>query len=830
MTLAIGTQLGPYEVLARVGAGGMGEIYRARDPRLGREVAVKVLPAAFATDRERLQRFEQEARAAGALNHPNILAVYDVGTSDGAPYLVTELLEGQDLRERLASGPISPRQAILCIQQTAQGLAAAHAKGIIHRDLKPENLFLLHDGRIKILDFGLAKLTRTGGPLRDETGPLLPSLTATGTILGTASYMAPEQVRDQPTDHRADLFSLGAILSELLTGGKAFPGETPADRMSAILHSDPPDLPGEISRGFPGIGSVLSRCLEKRPENRFDSARDLAFALGLVLEAAGVGSGRGQPSPPVAGEPSTEPTFRRLTFAEGSIENARFTRDGQTVVYSGAMQGGPNTIYVTRVEYPESRPVGPSDSTLLSVSSSSDLAIRIRNHDLGGFIVVGMMARLPLVGGVPRELVGEVCHADWAPDGKTLAVVREFDAASRLEYPIGKQIHQASGWMSHPRVSPDGRRVAFLNHPIRGDTAGGVAVIPVGGDARILTSGWNIVGGLAWGPRDELWFSGTRASGSSGIFAVSQEGVVRSTHRSAGLCLLCDISPAGDMLFLESNGRMRLEIGRKDSSKTEDLSWFDWTLVRAISRDGTFIIFDESGAGSSHKVSLYMRATDGSPAVYLADGYGHAISPDGAWVLAHHPEDPHSMLLLPTGAGEVVKHSLGNVELNAGQWALDGRTICLAGREPGERIRLFRYDLERRALEKISEQGAGRRLGPISPDGRYVVSDTLDGSFALYPMEGGVPQPLPSIQRTERPTQWTPDGRALYVFDRNQIDCEVHRIDIATGKRDLWLTVTPQARSGADGVNSLCITPDGSTYAASYIQLLSTLYVARGLC
>jgi eukaryotic-like serine/threonine-protein kinase len=283
MTIAIGTRLGPYEVAGRVGAGGMGEVYRALDPRLGREVAIKVLPPTFASDRERLQRFEQEARAAGSLNHPNILSVYDVGTSDGAPYLVTELLEGENLRDRLASGPMPPRQAILAIQQAAAGLAVAHAKGIIHRDLKPENLFILPDGRIKILDFGLAKLTRKEGPIREETGPLLPSLTVSGTILGTASYMAPEQVRDQPTDHRADFFSLGAILFELLTGAKAFPGETPADRISAILNRESPSLPAEIMHAWPGLEDVIRYCLEKRAESRFDSARDLAFALGLLL-------------------------------------------------------------------------------------------------------------------------------------------------------------------------------------------------------------------------------------------------------------------------------------------------------------------------------------------------------------------------------------------------------------------------------------------------------------------------------------------------------------------------------------------------------------------
>jgi serine/threonine protein kinase/Tol biopolymer transport system component len=280
--LLVGSKLGPYEIVAPLGAGGMGEVYRARDSRLGREVAIKVLPASFSNDPDRLRRFEQEARAAGILNHPNITAVHDIGTVDGAPYVVTELLEGETLRSRLAGGPLAPRRAIEFAIQIAHGLSAAHEKGIVHRDLKPENLFVTKDGRIKILDFGLAKLTQP-----EKAGPQtsLPTETAgtePGVVLGTLGYMSPEQVRGRPADARSDIFSFGAILYEMLSGKRAFQGDSAADTMSAILREDPPDLSSTNRLIAPALDRIVRHCLEKNPEGRFHSAHDLAFDLDAL--------------------------------------------------------------------------------------------------------------------------------------------------------------------------------------------------------------------------------------------------------------------------------------------------------------------------------------------------------------------------------------------------------------------------------------------------------------------------------------------------------------------------------------------------------------------
>ncbi len=289
MNLTRGTKLGPYEIVSLIGAGGMGEVYRARDNRLGRDVAVKVLPAEFANHPERVRRFEQEARAAGALNHPNIVAIYDVGEHEGVPYLVTELLEGESLRELLVEGKFPIRRAIDIGAQIAEGLAAAHDKGIVHRDIKPGNVFVTKDGRAKILDFGLARLVQgESDSAPDSRAPTADQGTRPGTVLGTVGYMSPEQVKGRPANARSDIFSLGVILYEMLSGQKAFPGDSEAEVMTAILKEDPPPLAAEDLAVPPLLERTVAHCLEKNPDRRFQSARDIVFALESVSSGSGI--------------------------------------------------------------------------------------------------------------------------------------------------------------------------------------------------------------------------------------------------------------------------------------------------------------------------------------------------------------------------------------------------------------------------------------------------------------------------------------------------------------------------------------------------------------
>jgi serine/threonine protein kinase len=289
MAISPNTRLGRYEIRSQLGAGGMGEVYRARDTELGRDVAVKVLPSSFSADADRLHRFQQEACAAGALNHPNILSIYDVGKHEGSPYVVSELLEGETLRQRATGATLAPRRVIDYALQIAHGLSAAHDKGIVHRDLKPENLFVSKDGRIKILDFGLAKLTGTADTDLSQTSiPTRRVDTDPGKVMGTVGYMSPEQVRGRPADHRSDIFSLGAILYEMLTGKRAFRGDSAVETMNAILKEDPPELSQTNQNITPALERVVDHCLEKNPEERFQSARDLAFALEALSGSTSV--------------------------------------------------------------------------------------------------------------------------------------------------------------------------------------------------------------------------------------------------------------------------------------------------------------------------------------------------------------------------------------------------------------------------------------------------------------------------------------------------------------------------------------------------------------
>src|SRR5579872_2792076 len=361
MTLVCGTKLGPYEIQSPLGAGGMGEVYRAFDTRLERNVAIKILPEYFAKDNERLERFKRESRATAALNHPNIFAIYDIGDHRGNPYVVCELLEGETLRDRLRTGPLAARKAIHYGQQIARGLAAAHEKGIVHRDLKPENIFLTADGRAKILDFGLAKFTHSESD-RSGDAPTMQVATEAGTLLGTVGYMAPEQVRGKPADPRSDIFALGAILYEMLSGKRAFHGDSSADTMSAILKEEPPDLSATNRNVSPVLERIVCHCLEKNPAERFQSARDLAFNLEALTDVS-ISSRGGIKAlqleeekkksrwliPALAavlvvaswagiyifahGRAGTNPTFHEITFRNGTIWDARFAPDGQTIVY-----------------------------------------------------------------------------------------------------------------------------------------------------------------------------------------------------------------------------------------------------------------------------------------------------------------------------------------------------------------------------------------------------------------------------------------------------------------------------------------------------------------
>ena len=827
-TIAPGTRLGPYEIQALLGAGGMGEVYRARDERLGRDVAIKVLPKGLAQDEDRLKRFQREARAAGQLSHPNVMAIFDVG--DGQiPYFVCELLEGVELRARLDGGPLPPKKAMAYAIQIARGLAAAHDKGFAHRDLKPENVMILAGDHVKILDFGLAKGLASEATKAGQTGPLLTELTMTGTILGTASYMSPEQIREMPADHRTDLFALGAILYEMLTGRRAFDGESHADRMSAILSKEPVPLDAAIEDALPGVSALITHCLEKAPAARFQCAADVAFALGLVVAQAG----RMAPTPAAAAVVEAGPrrhTFRRTTYREGSILSARFASDGQAICYGAAWEGRPVELFWAYPGSPESRALGYPRTDLLAIAPTGEMAVSLRRQARGGFIYSGMLARMPVGGGAARELLDGVFEADWSPDGRQLMIVREDQGTTRIEYPMGTPIYKTSGWVSHVRVSPKGDRVAFLDHPTRGDDMGSVCTVDLAGEVKTLSTGWSSARGLAWRPDGrEIVFTAFRMGVGRSLYAVNLEGDERAILEVPGHMTLLDISPQGSALIVLENERTRVQFMPPGDAPVRDLTWLDWTLVRALSPDGARMLFDETGVGGGENHATYLRGTDGSPAVRLGDGACLDISPDGQWALAVITHGTSRLDLLPCGAGSPRTIPLAPMIVHMAAWFPEGEALCVLGEEANEAPRLYRVDSITGRHEPLTEPGISSYDLLVSPDGKRVAARGPDRVFTIFPVDGSTPVPVEGVLENDRVIRWSKDGGAIFVFTRGTLPASVYRVDLATGERKLWREVAPPAPTGVEGVTMIRMTENEDAYAYSFAQRLNDLYVVEGL-
>jgi len=855
MTLAAGTKLGPYEIASPLGAGGMGEVYRARDTRLARDVAIKVLPAALSADAERLRRFEQEARATGALDHTNIVAIHDIGTHDGAPYVVTELLQGETLRERINGTALPARKAIEYGGQVARGLAAAHERGIVHRDLKPENLFVTHDGRVKILDFGLAKLKGIEALTDKETravGEGDPG-TGAGTVLGTVGYMSPEQVRAQPVDHRSDIFSFGAVLYEMLSGRRAFRGASAVETMNAILKEDPPDLTATNRNLPPALERIVSHCLEKNPQERFQSARDIAFDL----EALSGQSAQGVLAPPeearpvrwlkpvaaavaavliaavsfLAGRRGTEPlpvpTFKPLTFRRGTVDTARFAPDGRTIVYAARWEGKPTEIFTTQPGSPESRSLDLPDTFLSGISPSGEMAVGLRRPPKPG----RTLARVPLGGGAPRDVLDNVNFADWGPDGSSFAVVRRSGSRLRLEFPIGKVLYETAGNIRECRVSPRGDRVAFTDQPIQGDARGDVAVVDLSGKKTALAPGWEDLGGLAWSADgSEVWFTASAAGSDRELYAVTLSGQKRLVSRVPGTLVLQDIASDGRVLLSHGTNRPVILALAPGETKERDLTWLDYSVVADISSDGKTLLFTEEGFAGGPQYAVYLRGSDGSPAIRLGKGNACALSADGKWALAIDLAPPTQLVLLPTGAGEA--HALPRHNVQGFQWAgwlPDGKSVLFTGSEPGRGPRIYVQDVAGGPPRAVTPEGVFTLHNTISPDGQFVVAAT-DVEARIYPVAGGEPRPIPGLE-ADLPISWSGDGRSLYARSRNlrEVPAKVYRLDLSTGRKDLWKELGPADLSGVSSVVFIVITPDARSYAYTYNNRLSNLYLVEGL-
>jgi hypothetical protein len=849
MPLAAGSRLGPYEIRAPIGAGGMGEVYRARDPRLGRDVALKIVASGSEHDPEYLRRFELEARAVGALNNPHILAIHDVGTENGLAYVVLELLEGQTLRDRIAHGPIPPRKAVEYGIQICRGLAAAHSRGIIHRDLKPENLFLTSDGLIKVLDFGLAKLSAPSDIPTEEA--VTRTATDPGVVMGTAGYMSPEQARGKRADARSDVFALGAILYEMLAGRPAFAGETAVDRLSAILHHDPPELTSSNRESVPpGLERIVRRCLEKDPEDRFQAARDVAFALdavggstsrevfatprsrrrrvlngviaALLLAATAAGGffiGRSRLERPV-------PVTRQLTFGRGTVTGARFTQDERTVVYSASWEGKGNQIYVTRLDAPEVRSLELPPAKLLSVSSHGELAILLTKPDDIGDPTIGTLARVPLAGGVARPMLEDVQDADWSPDGQDLAVVRTVNGEWQLEYPLGTVL-----WRPVPcctfthsmRVSPRGDRVAVIG------PNGQLTIVGKTGERRSvdLTDGSSV--GLAWVTSgDAVWVSGGAGLDRWSIREFTLEGSRRDVFHAPGVHVIHDLARSGAALVHHGFEHWGIRVKPRHEPERELSGVRVWN-AQDVSADGTSVV-----VGEPSNDNVYLYSLRGGEPLLLSRGSpfwraGAQLSPDGKWLLGGPVGQQDMAELIPTGAGESRKLPIGKWQGVQGSW-LDADHIYWNASEPGAaQARGFVQDIQSGAVHPVTPEGVeGVFRSPVVKGA--VLGLRSDGALAWYPIAGGEPRPTAArLPANSTHVRTTPDGRWTFV-SRLGIPTRIDRIDLLTGHQEPWKSLAPPDLAGVAYMNPFVpMTADGEVYVYNYLRTFQDLYLVEGL-
>ncbi len=816
MSITNGTKLGPYEVIALIGAGGMGEVYRARDARLGRDVALKVLPESFAHDTERLRRFEQEARAVATLNHPNILALYDIGAQDSRPYLVSELLEGQSLRELLQDGPIPARKAADYAVQVASGLAAAHEKGIVHRDLKPENVFITKEGRAKILDFGLAKLARpaTSSPAGSDGLTLTSSPTEAGVVMGTAGYMSPEQVRGEAIDHRTDIFAFGAVLYEMISGQRAFRRDTAAETMTAILKEEPPELPGDSKVISPALDRIVRRCLEKQPEQRFQSARDLAFALGTLSGTDASAAVRAAAAPGTSQRLKwavavlgllvigalvglflrKTPVARRMQFAlpvPGEVSQMALSADGQMLAFvSPDDNTGVPELFVQRIGDPAATELADTEGASYPFWSPDNAYI--------GFFAKSKLMKVPASGGSPQAITGAHEGRGGAWGAKNVIVftpeaqggMRRVNADGTGAAPLNPALY-GKGEQSHrwPVFLPDGDHFLFwvgnfVNNP--DDRIGGIYESSLDAKEKkliVLThSNVGVAQGHIFYLDLKLRLVSSPFDVSKGVVSGEPQVVADSVQYSPSIIMAAfSVGADGSLVYSTGTGTSLSQLTWLDRSGKEIGHVGEPGTVSnpILSPDNQRVAVDIADR-KANNVDIWLQSAEGNSSTRFTFGSSEDVS--GVWsrdgkTIAYRSVGEQAQLLAKTASGLERERTVLSIDISqdilANSWTLDDQqimcTMWLSNSSSDRATGLFLVPASGGQPKPFLETRGSDRTGQISPDGKWVAyASTESGDWEIYvtTFPGAVGKWQVSRGGGTEP-RWRGDGKELYYIGQS---------------------------------------------------------------
>jgi Tol biopolymer transport system component/tRNA A-37 threonylcarbamoyl transferase component Bud32 len=834
-----------YRIERELGQGGMATVYLAQDLKHDRRVAIKVLRPELAAVIG-AERFLREIKTIATLQHPHILGLIDSGEVNGTAYYVMPFVEGESLRDRLRREKQLPiADAVRLATEVAAALDYAHRHGVIHRDIKPENI-LLHDGSALVADFGIALAVSSAGGNR---------MTETGMSLGTPHYMSPEQAMgEREITARSDVYALGCVTYEMLTGDPPFIGSTAQAIIAKVMTEKPAGIRRQRERVPDEVEDAVLTALEKLPADRFATAAEFAAALngraaGLPVRPTSAWSLRPRAPAPLrptallagavalvalgalAGWVTGHRTpasviFLQRTFRSEAIYNARFAPDGRTVVYSSAAETSAPGLFLVRPDYPEPKPLGLTATHLLAVSSKGELAILVRAAFIRHRLFMGTLARVPLAGGAPREVLDSVREADWSPDGSELAIIHNVNGRDRLEFPIGTVLYQGSGYLSDPRVSPDGRHLAFAEHPFRWDDRGTVKILDRAGKTLAVTRDYQAIEGVAWRPRGgEVLFSSYDSSGFN-VRAIDLRGRQRVALTGAGNLTIQDISRSGQLVLTRDDAPYRLLLRAPGAARELDVSWLDASIGPKLSRDGSLLAFTNGGFDASVYYDVMLRKTEGGEVARLGEGQAADFSPDGKWLLAFVSTTPAKLVLYPTRAGAERRIAIDPFEaIGSADWFPDGRSILFCGNRVGEASRCWVQPLEGGKARAVTPAGTDRGL--VSPDGGEIVAFSQSLGYRRYPVAGGSGRAIPGLSADDRIARWSMDGRALVVGSANSPTMD--RVDLATGRREPLVTLGTEPPGPRSRPVFFAMADNPRVYAYVAATYLSQVFTVDGV-